>query len=42
MSCGFFRAGKLPSNLLIRAHYDAVKPQDDADRELRTQMTLIF
>ena len=37
-----FRVGKLPINLLIRAYYNVVKPQDGADWQLRTQMTLIF
>lgn len=37
-----FRVGKLPINLLIRGYYNVVKPQDGADWQLPTQMTLIF
>jgi hypothetical protein len=42
MSGGVFRVGELPINLLIRAYYNVVKPQDGADWQLRTQKALIF
>lgn len=36
------RIGKLPVNLSLGAYYNAIRPVDGADWQMRTQMTLVF